>query len=276
MPKSGITAILGVILNSQKNKSKFSEKCSLFFSLTNLFIYSKFNKKTNDLVTGSFLNFKVSGYSYNNLAYLLSEIFISNEYFFTPTTSEPVIIDCGANIGMSILYFKKLFPNSKIIAFEANPNAYKLLEKNMLDNEIQNVELHNIALFDKETEISFFISDDKGTLLGSTQAERGGTFELKVPAQKLSTYLKNIQPVDLIKMDVEGAEIEIIADLFDSTYISKAKEYIIEYHHNVGESKSGLSSFLQKFESNGYNYSIKTDFEVLNEFQDILIHFYKN
>jgi hypothetical protein len=61
-------------------------------------------------------------------------------------------------------------------------------------------------------------------------------------------------------MDVEGAEINIINDLFESSSINKVKEYFIEYHHNMNEDKSMLSSFLEKFELNGFNYKHPGDF----------------
>jgi len=219
--------------------------------------------------------YTIWGFDYLTISYLFTEIFIANEYHFQPSTNKPVIIDCGSNIGMSVLYFKKLFPDSKIIAIEANPHAFKLLSANMKINKVSNVELHNVALFDKETEVSFFIGDNIGTLLASMKSERGGNTELKVKAQKLSYYLKNAGKVDLIKMDVEGAEIDIIQDLFETASINQAKEYIIEYHHNMSEENSRLSSFLQKFEVNGFKYNIQGAFSNESSFQDLLIHFYK-
>lgn len=270
-----IKVLLKNLLKAKNFRGAYSEKISIFFTLTRFQIKHKLFNRKNAKVNEYFFKYKFSAYDYSTIEFLFNEVFISNEYYFEPSTQEPFIIDCGANIGMSILYFKKLFPGSKIIAFEANPYAFKLLEENMKVNEIKNVELHNIALFDKETEISFFIGENIGTLLGSIKAERGGSNELKIKAQKLSNYLKNIERVDLIKMDVEGAELNIISDLFDSLTIQKTKEYIIEYHHNMNEDKSILSSFLQKFESNGFSYNIKANFRYINSFQDILIHFYK-
>lgn len=261
--------------NSLNFRGTFSEKIVAFVTCTRLQLKSKFFSKSNQIVKEHFLGYQFSAYDYQAVEFLFSEVFMTNEYSFKTSAKEPVIIDCGANIGMSVLYFKKLYPNSKIIAFEANPHAFELLEKNIKDNNIKNVETHNIALFDKQTEISFFIGDNIGTLLGSIKKERGGNSELSVKAEKLSDFLKNIDSVDLIKMDVEGAEVNIISDLFDSKSLSKANEYIIEYHHNMNDEKSNLSSFLQKFEQNGFSYSIKTSFRDLKSFQDILIHFYK-
>jgi FkbM family methyltransferase len=270
-----ITTLIYNLRNSKHFKGTYSEKISTFFTVTRLLIKSKLFKQRNVVVSESFLNYKILGYDYDSINYLFNEIFISNQYYFKSSKKSPLILDCGANIGMSVLYFKRLFSDSKIIAFEANPHAFKLLENNMRINKIKNVQLHNIALYDRETEIPFFIGDNIGTLVGSLSNERGGNTEMKIQAQKLSDYLKDIENVDLIKMDVEGAEINIVHDLFESSTINKTREYIIEYHHNMNGDKSLLSSFLQKFESNGFNYSIKATFSNIHSFQDVLIHFYK-
>jgi FkbM family methyltransferase len=270
-----INTFITNIQNAKKFKGTFSEKVSAVYILSKLYIKSKFFYKKNKVVSDTIFDFRIFGYDYSALYFLFDEVFMSNEYYFKYETDEPVIIDCGANIGTSVLYFKKLFPKSKIIAFEANPHTYKLLEKNVSENNLINVELINLALFDKETEISFFIGENIGTLVGSINKERGGETELKVKTQKLSNYLKNIDAVDLIKIDVEGAEINIINDLVNSNCLNKAKEYIIEYHHNIKDDKSSLSSFLQKFELNGFNYNIKAEFSEIDTMQDILIHLYK-
>ncbi len=270
-----IKSILRNAWNSMNIRGTLSEKILAFIASIRLMIKSKMYSKTNSKVNANFLNYRFYAYDYQVIEFLFNEVFLTNEYYFKSTKTEPLIIDCGANIGMSILYFKKMYPHSKIIAFEANPYAFMLLEENIKTNNIKNVEIHNIALFDRQTEIPFFIGDNIGTLLGSIKKERGGNSELLVKAERLSDFLKNIDSVDLIKIDVEGAEVNIISDLFDSSTINKANEYIIEYHHNMNDEKSNLSSFLQKFELNGFNYNIKTSFRDLNSFQDILIHFYK-
>ncbi len=264
------------LLRLRNFKGTYPEKISLFFSLTMLDRKSRlFNKPTNNFVHQWFLKYKVFSYKYSNLRYLFNEIFISNDYYFESITKSPLIVDCGANIGMSVLYFKRLFPDSKIIVFEPNPYAFALLKRNMEINNIENLELHNVALSDKETEISFYIDDNRGTLGGSVNKVRGGSNELKVPAKTLSGYLKNISAADLIKIDVEGAESNLLTDLVESGMINKGKEYIIEYHHNMNGEKSRLSYFLEVFEAQGFNYNIRTTYKKVNSFQDILLHFYK-
>ncbi len=277
------SGVLKNIRNSSNIPGSGSDKLAAFLTLTRLQFKRKLrNERSNGhangkgiLATEQFSNYTFSGYNYATLEYLFNEVFVSNDYYFEASTNAPIIVDCGANIGMSVLYFKKMYPEARITAFEANPHAFDMLKQNVESNHLEDVELHNIALYDTETEISFFIGEDVGTLLGSIKQERGGGHELKVKAERLSTYLAKMDAVDLIKMDVEGAEVKIFADLAESGTITKAKEYIVEYHHNMDDEKSNLASFLQLFESNGYSYNVKASYKQVDSFQDILIHFFK-
>lgn len=256
-------------------KGLYSEKFTVFFILFRLMLKKKLFQKKNSEVSDNFFGMKITAYDYFTLEFLFKEVFIADEYRFSTKKNNPIIIDCGANIGASVFYFKKLYPESKIIAFEANPHTFQLLEKNVKHNNFKNVELHNIALLDKEGEISFFISENIGTLVGSIREERGGAKQLHVKAERLSQYLHEIDKVDAVKIDIEGAEINVLNDLFESGAINKSDQYMVEYHHNINDEISGLSDFLKKFEISGFKYSMRTDFETLGEFQDILIHFYK-
>ena len=58
------------------------------------------------------------------------EIFLDEIYRFQSDKKDPVIIDCGSNYGTSIVYFKQLYPDSKIIGVEADPNIFEILKNN--------------------------------------------------------------------------------------------------------------------------------------------------
>lgn len=220
----------------------------------------------------TFDGLNIYGYDYYTLEYLFKEIFVAHEYYFEAETDSPLIVDCGANIGMAVLYFKWLYPKARIMAFEPNPNTFSLLKKNVEANNLQNVELFNIGLFDKKTEIPFFIGDNLATLEGSIRSDRGGKNQMNIQTEMLSSILKDISKVDLMKMDVEGAEINIIRDLYNNKALSKIQECLIEYHHNMNSDKSELASFLQQFEESGFNYNIRANYSKPNSFQDLLVH----
>src|SRR5262249_53336458 len=158
------------------------EKISSLFTLITLLIRDRLATKQNTgaEISVNFFNQKMTSYDYSTLYYLYKEIFCSDEYFFKTSTNQPIIIDCGANIGAATLYFKKLYPKSKIIAFEANPQAYSLFKKNMELNNIIDVEAHNVALFDQETNLDFFINENTGIMTGSIRKERGGAKQIKI------------------------------------------------------------------------------------------------
>ncbi len=59
------------------------------------------------------------------------EIFVEESYKFKSKKRDSTIIDCGANIGLDLLYYKIHYPDSKIIAFEANPDISRILQQNI-------------------------------------------------------------------------------------------------------------------------------------------------
>lgn len=157
---------------TKTSKYRFKEKIIIFKILNTLFFKSLFYKNRTEIVQDIF-QFKVSANSYNTLSFLFKEIFVDNDYFFETDSAKPIIIDCGANIGISVLFFKFIYPDCSIVAFEPNPQAFKLLKKNVEQNNLKDIELHNLALTDKEGETEFFIGDNENILLASTIAERG-------------------------------------------------------------------------------------------------------
>jgi hypothetical protein len=65
------------------------------------------------------------------LEHLYREIFVRQYYYFRANTDHPVIFDCGANLGMATLFFKWLYPKSRVEAFEPDPGTFAVLQKNV-------------------------------------------------------------------------------------------------------------------------------------------------
>lgn len=254
----------------------FSEKLALFLDLKRIDQRSKHPQKSR-VIKEKIFSYHISAYDYSTLFYLINEIFIAGEYSFPVTSHNPTIIDCGANIGISVLYFKKKLPACRIIAFEPNPYAFKLLRKNIETNNLTNVETYELALHHKEDLVPFYIRKEIGTPSASIRSDRGGETKIEVKTTRLSDYLKNMEVVDLVKIDVEGAEINILRDLVQTSTIGKVKNYFIEYHHNLASDKSNLSTFLYQFEKNGYSYKIRGSFKNKKgkRFQNLFLHFFK-
>jgi len=101
--------------------------------------------------------------------------------------------------------------------------------------------------------------------------------EIKVRADLLSNYLTKFDKIDLLKMDIEGAEVEVTEELFRSNAISKIDQLLVEYHHNIEPSSSTLSVFLKQFEEKGYGFNLRAKYSSVKGIQNIyLFIFIKN
>lgn len=267
--------VLKNIRTAGRTPGTYSYKLSVLKTLTKFQFLNLSDKKKNEEVFFTLAPYKIYGYSYETLDYLYREIFLNLSYNFDTKNEYPVIIDCGSNIGMATLFFKKKYPQAKVLCFEPNPSSFKLLNKNIEENGLSNVELHNIALSNQIGEIEFFIGNRKDSMVGSIRSDRAGNENVKVKAEKLSDFLARFSKINMIKIDVEGAENLILNDLTSSGTLSRVEQIIVEYHHKLGTDDSCLAPFLAQLESAGFEYNIQASFIKLNSFQDILIHCYK-
>jgi FkbM family methyltransferase len=225
-----------------------------------------------------FLGFDVYGFDYETMYYLFEEIFVRGEYAFITQSENPRILDCGANIGYATLFLKWQYPNATIDSFEPDPAAFSMLEKNITKNKLTNVRLHNTALSATEGTTSFFVDANlEGSLSMSTHPERVSSKRIEVRTETLVGYLSE-GVVDFLKLDVEGAEAEIIKHLDKLSLFSQIRSMAIEYHHHIGSSPSCLGEFLTILERNGFEYQINARSIPIctgDKFQDINIFCYR-
>lgn len=222
------------------------------------------------------MGFQIANFDRPTLRLLYREVFVRQHYFFRADTAAPVILDCGANLGMASIYFKWLYPNSRVQAFEPDPGTFRLLADNIASNHLD-VEVHNCALWDQDGEVRFFVDPkNPGSLLMSTDPARLKGESIVVPARRLSSFISGI--VDFLKLDVEGAEGRVLEDLVQTGKIESVKQMVIEYHHRIGNQRSSLGDFLRLLEEAGFQYQIQASvYPVTSKdtFQDILIGAYR-
>jgi FkbM family methyltransferase len=186
---------------------------------------------------------------------LFREIFARQCYHFPSRNDAPLVFDCGANVGVATMYFKWIYPHAHIHAFEADPSTFALLQRNIAGNRLTNITPHHCALWDKDGEIDFFFDADRpGELSMSTDGAYFPGQRIKVPACRLSEFIN--EPVDFLKMDIEGAEHRVLTDLVFSGKISLIRRMTIEYHHRIGSKKSDMGEFLKALEQAGFEYQI--------------------
>jgi len=228
------------------------------------------------LPAGKKMGFQITHFDRRTLNELYREIFARQPYYFRAESAAPVIFDCGANVGMASVYFKWLYPESRVQAFEPDPATFLMLRENVARNNLD-IEVHNCALWDQDIELDFFVdSENPGGLLMSTDSSRAKGAPIKVSAHKLSEFIDS--SVDFLKLDVEGAEHRVLCDLFQTGKLEAIQQMVIEYNHKIGEQKSKLAPFLSILERAGFEYQIHAGLYPVNTkhtFQDILIAAYR-
>lgn len=161
----------------------------------------------------------------------IRSIFMDGEYAFRSDSGTPRIVDAGANIGLSVLYFKQQHPNSSVIAFEADPHVYAVLQENMHTFGCDGVVLINKAVWNLDGEVQFAADGADG---GTLESHVPATHTVTVQATRLRHYLR--EKIDLLKIDIEGAETEVLEDCAD--LLGNVRLLFVEYHSRVDRPQS--------------------------------------
>jgi FkbM family methyltransferase len=172
------------------------------------------------------------------------------------------IIDAGANIGLAAIYFTNIFPKATIIAIEPEVNNFHQLEKNTAP--YKGIYCENAAIWGKEETVAISNpgSPSAGFMVSPAIVLINGN---PIPAVPISSLMNkyNWQEVDIVKMDIEGAEKEVFANNNAFEWLSKTKLLIIELHDNyVANCSKTLFKALEPFE-----------FEVFYHHENIFVHF---
>ncbi|MDI9337857.1 MAG: FkbM family methyltransferase [Alphaproteobacteria bacterium] len=133
------------------------------------------------------------------------------QIIYNLTNDNSTIIDIGANIGWYSIHLANSYPNAKIYAIEALPDTFQHFKLNAdLNTKNNNLFLHNIALSNKKTELTFFYDPSQKGASSSENIMNNDTLtKVKVEAIPLDDFISknNISQLDFVKCDVEGAEL---------------------------------------------------------------------
>jgi FkbM family methyltransferase len=177
------------------------------------------------------------------------EIFVEEYYGFESSSKSPVILDCGANIGTSCAYFKKIFPDAKVFAFEPNPKIAEILRENLKANHFNEVEVIEKAVW----------INGNGVEMGMEGADASSIYRkndsAKVDSVSLKNFIEKFEQVDMLKMDIEGAELEVLKDCGER--LKNVKNIFVEFHSFLND-KQNLSEILNTLEQNDFRYYIKS------------------
>jgi FkbM family methyltransferase len=193
----------------------------------------------------------------DNFYMMYKDIFVRRIYGFSCPRPDPSVIDLGSNIGVSVLYAKRTHPSARITAVEADPLVLPLLQENLARNGLHNVRVLHAAVGAGGLAAEFrygggagsgLVSPYRGTVTGSDLEPLPATFVQQI---SLRTLLE--EPVDFLKMNVEGAELDILVEAQDG--IRQIDQMVIEYHHLPGLPRT-FHRLLALLDDAGFEYLV--------------------
>lgn len=181
--------------------------------------------------------------------FIYKEIFEDKCYDGFSLSKTPFIINAGANIGLFSLYMKQKYPSSRILAFEPAPETLDVLSRNLklhnLDLQVFPIGLYskagtakftyfpnlpgNLTLRPEEKKLSYESAKAEYGVEAADQCF-GGAQEFTIKLQRLSNVLNgldDLRTIDLLKIDVEGAELDVLRRL-DNDHWALVRNIVIE------------------------------------------------
>lgn len=224
-----------------KNSESYKKLNSLIY-LSNIFRKKQYNLQSNFLsntflIKRESLELKIRKNS-SDLE-VAKQIFLEHEYEkpskkikdLINISNSPVILDAGANIGCSALYFASFFTNSKVIALEPFPETFSILKNNLIVNNPEILSL-KAALWSRKSSIDFTFRDGKEWSIKTLETPKG-----KKKAIGLMDIEKTfkIKEIDILKVDIEGSEFEVFLNSeTNCSMLSNIKSIVMEIHDDAG------------------------------------------
>ena len=180
------------------------------------------------------------------------EIFVERLYEFACESQAPYIVDGGSNVGLSIIFFKQLYPAASIVGFEPDPQVYAALQQNIKSFGLAEVSLFERAVWTHETTMPFFQEGaDAGRM--SQPLEHGQSCSVRTVS--LRDFLH--RPVDMLKLDIEGAETEVLIDCAER--LKDVRHIFVEYH-SFADQPQRMDELLHVLREQGFRVQVITQF----------------
>lgn len=223
-------------------------------------LYWHVKSRANKYVHFSFLKHPVFIRGIKSDELMFGQLFVEKQYQlpseFTPTT----ILDLGANVGYASVYFANKYPNARILALEPETNNFSVAQKNV--SPYPNIQLLHAAVWNKAGELNVVDNGyGEAAFMIDEQPAADAVVVAKVPTftvDELAAKLGAKTQIDLVKMDVEGAEKEIFeGDV--AKWLPFTKMLIVETHdrYKMGTSRALFSAIAQ------YDFSVELSGENL-------------
>ncbi len=207
---------------------------------------------------------------------------LSTNDVFEPYTTEVIkqnissgdlVIDIGANIGyFTLIMAKGITENGKVFSFEPEPKNFELLKKNVEINNYSNVILEKKAIGNKTGIAKLYLADKKNNIFysGMHRIFRSDLVSqilnpVSINIIKLDDYLQDlkfIKKIRLIKIDVEGAEFDVLKGMNKILDENKEIEIVMEFSsENLEDYGSNAYDVVDFLMNKGFKLSVINEVE---------------
>ncbi len=178
---------------------------------------------------------------------ILAEIALGNEYFTDKMDlADAIVFDVGAQAGIFSVFVSD--KAKKVFSFEPVPENFSLLKENIELNNIKNVKAFNVALAGKKGKEKIYLNENNSG--GHSVYGKGKFVEVNSTTIEGAMKENNIEKIDLLKMDIEGAEYKIFYSMKDET-LKKIQRIAMECHE-IDKNKNNPKSLVAFFEKKGF------------------------
>lgn len=156
---------------------------------------------------------------------VIREVFVNEEYALPADAAPETILDLGSNVGMSVLYFHSRYPDARIIGVEPSHESFVRLRRNT--RELSNVDLIRAAAVGTSRHVELVVAEESWA--SSIHGDHANQRVEHVTGLTIEQIIGDSgwERADLIKMDVEGSEVEILEN---SSAVRHADWLIFEFH----------------------------------------------
>ena len=281
--------ILFRVIFGKKRRNELIQERELYYEMlwSKIYNYIGINKKKNFKLH----KFKMLKYNYDfefycrnnndDIPMMTTHEYDNIERNFTPKEGD-IVIDVGAHIGpYTLKASKRIGLNGKVVAIEADPENFDILTRNIQLNKLTNVIALNYAAYSKEDKIRLYLLKvDKSSytkyntiMIDRAQHANEKNF-VEVKANTLDYLLQSNgikhEQVNWIKIDVEGAEFDVLKGAKDILSKSKDISLLIEIH-NLSTNNTTLYEPIKEF-LNSYNFKIEYENVVYTGERHIVAH----
>lgn len=206
--------------------------------------------------------------------YLYHEIFTHDDYLtgLPPLRRDAVVVDAGANIGLFAIRVARACPDARIVAIEPAPTTCALLRRNLTEHQVEGASVHEVALGAQPGRATLTVYENLPANSTTRPAEKPaewtastralepdparaaallGTQDVEVEVVRLADLLPD--SVDLLKVDVEGAELDVLRGLAATDW-PRIAVVVAEVHDVDGR----LADVLELLRANGFDCSTRT------------------